>query len=96
MSVDSPEESRQLAEKRKVDFPILSDPDMHVISRYGVHDADAEIAVPAIFLVGKDGTIVWRQVGEFIGTRPLPSHILEVIDGQPASFAAPGTVQPAP
>ncbi len=96
VSVDDPEESRQLAEKRKVGFPLLSDPDMNVISRYGVADADAEIAIPAIFLVGQDGTIVWKQVGEFIGTRPRPSRLLEVIDAQPLSFSSPGTQPPGP
>jgi peroxiredoxin len=80
VSVDSPEDSREMAEDRKIGFPLLSDPDMRVISLYGVADADREIAVPAVFLVGQDGTVQWRQVGEFIGTRPLPSSLLEVID----------------
>jgi len=88
VSVDPPEESRDLARKRELNFPLLSDPDRQVISGYGVDDADAEIAVPAIFLVARDRTIVWRQVGEFIGSRPGTSSLLQVIDAQPPSFSA--------
>jgi len=84
ISVDSPEESLKLARKQKINFPLLSDPGRRVISKYGVADADADIAVPSVFLVGKDGTIQWRHVGEFIGKRPLPRTLLEEIDTKAA------------
>jgi len=74
------EESKRLAEEKGISFPLLSDPDREVIRRYGVADRDDPLAVPAIFLVGPDGTILWRQVGEFIGKRPRVSHLLEVVD----------------
>jgi len=80
--VDTPEDLRKLAENQGILYPLLSDPDREVIRRYGVADHDEPIAVPAIFLVGRDGTILWRQVGEFIGKRPRPSSLLEVIDEQ--------------
>ena len=82
VSVDTPEDSRILAEKKGIHYPLLSDPDREVMVRYGVADKDDPIAVPSIFLVGEDGTILWRQVGEFIGKRPDPSFLLEVIDAK--------------
>jgi peroxiredoxin len=88
VSVDTPEDSQRLAEEKGIYFPLLSDPDRDVMDRYGVADQDDPIAVPAIFLVGQDGTILWRQVGEFIGKRPRPSTLLEVIDAKNAEEPA--------
>lgn len=82
VSVDPPEASGRLAGERGIPFPLLSDPDREVIHRFGVADRDDPLAVPAIFLVGRDGSILWSQVGEFIGKRPGVSHLLEVIDAR--------------
>ena len=36
VSVDTPEDNKGFAEKEKADFPILSDPDKHTATAYGV------------------------------------------------------------
>lgn len=82
MSVDSAEESRALAEKLDISFPLLRDEGMRVMAAYGVADADRDIAVPSIFIVGKDRTILWSHVGESITDRPSAKKILTFLDGR--------------
>ncbi len=82
ISVDSAEESRKLMEKRKLSFPLLSDPERAVISQYGVADSEAEIAVPSVFFVEQGGTVSWVHVGEVISFRPSSKDMLQSIDGQ--------------
>ena len=77
VSVDSAAESHKLAEKRKIPFPLLSDPEMQVISRYGVADSETEIAIPSIFFVEQGGTVGWVHVGEAIFIRPSSEELLQ-------------------
>lgn len=64
LSVDPVANNRVLADKLGVTFPILSDPRATTIRAYGVYDAENEIAWPAVFVVGKDGTIEKRWLAE--------------------------------
>ena len=38
-----------------------------------------DIAVPSVFIVGKDGRIHFRYIGESISDRPSPSDLIEAI-----------------
>ncbi len=64
MSIDPVRHNRVLADKLGVTFPILSDPGATTIRAYGVYDPENEIAWPAVFVVGKDGTIEKRWLAE--------------------------------
>ena len=79
ISVDSHEDSVALAARKGITVPLLSDPDMTVISAYGVAMEGQDIAVPATFIVGPDGAIVWRYIGESMSDRPNAARILELI-----------------
>ena len=88
ISVDSPEESRKLAEARGYTFPFLSDPDAKTIRTYGVvHEHGGEngqdIARPAEFLIDETGTIRWENFSESIISRLHPIAALRAIDGLP-------------
>jgi len=80
VSVDTPEQSLDLAAQKGIPFPLLSDPGMQTIRAYGVADTGRDIAVPSVFLVGRDGTVLWNQVGEFIARRPSVEHLLKVLE----------------
>ena len=82
ISVDTAEESRKLAQERKVSFPLLSDPEMRVISRYGVADSEAGIAIPSIFYVNQGGAVAWVHVGEAIFVRPSSKEMLQAVAGE--------------
>ena len=83
ISVDSPEESRNLAQQQGYTFPILSDPNAEVIRRYDLVHAGAgengrDIARPAEFLVDSSGTVRWIDLTENYWIRARPEQVLEV------------------
>jgi peroxiredoxin len=82
ISVDSPEVSRDLAQKAGYTFPLLSDPNTEVIKRYDlVHQGQGEnghdIARPAEFLIDSTGTVRWINLTENYWVRATPAQILE-------------------
>ena len=83
ISVDSPEESRNLAQQAGYTFPILSDPGAEVIGRYDlVHVGQGanggNIARPAEFLIDTTGTVRWLNLTDNYWVRAKPEQILEV------------------
>lgn len=83
ISVDTSEESRNLAQSQGYTFPILSDRNAEVTRRYdlahkgaGIHGED--IARPAEFLIDSTGTVVWINLTENYWIRARPEQVLEV------------------
>lgn len=82
ISVDSPAESKQFAEKISADgmggvsYPILSDPGHRVIDAYGIRDPDYNgqkfegIPHPAVYLIDKDGRVAWTKIEADYKERP--------------------------
>lgn len=82
ISVDSPEESRDLCQKAGYTFPFLSDPKAEAIRRYDLVHAGAgqggrDIARPAEFLLDSAGTVRWVNLTENYWVRARPEQILE-------------------
>ena len=82
ISVDTPEESRDLCQKAGYTFTFLSDPNLEAIRRYDlVHAGQGvkghDIARPAEFLIDKSGTVRWRMLTENYWVPARPSQILE-------------------
>jgi cytochrome c biogenesis protein CcmG/thiol:disulfide interchange protein DsbE len=71
---DGSESARAFMEEHGGTWPALMDPGMEVAARYGV------FAPPETYFVGRDGTIVARQIGEF-GERSLEAKLAAIIDG---------------
>jgi peroxiredoxin len=83
ISVDTPEESRKLAQSQGYTFPILSDRNAEVIRRYDLVHAKAgitgnDIARPAEFLIDSTGTVRWINLTENYWVRARPEQVLEV------------------
>jgi peroxiredoxin len=82
ISVDSPEESRDLGEKAGYTFTFLSDPKADAIRRYDLLHAGAgikghDIARPAEFLLDSTGTVRWVDLTENYWVRARPEQVLE-------------------
>ena len=87
VSVDSPAESKQFAEqiaadgKGEVNFPILADPAHRVIDSYGVRDSAYNgqkfegIPKATVYVIGKDGRVVWSKVEPDYKKRPSNEEI---------------------
>ena len=83
ISVDSPEESRNLSKQQGYTFTFLSDPNAEVIRRYDLVHAGAgengrDIARPAEFLLDSSGTVRWINLTENYWIRARPEQVLEV------------------
>ncbi|HET6204281.1 MAG TPA: peroxiredoxin family protein [Planctomycetota bacterium] len=88
ISVDPPGTSKTLIKELALPFPILSDGDRRVVREYGLLHAGAapdggDVAIPAHFLVDRDGGIRWRHVARRVQDRPLPGEVLEALAGTP-------------
>jgi peroxiredoxin len=83
ISVDSPEESRNLRQTAGYSFTFLSDQNADVIRRYDLVHAGAgengrDIARPAEFLLDSTGTVRWVNLTENYWIRARPERVLEV------------------
>ena len=81
ISVDSPEESRKLAEKAGFTFDFLSDSNTGVIRSYDLVHAGAgehgrDISRPAEFLVDSSGVVRWVNLTEDYRVRARAEQIL--------------------
>jgi peroxiredoxin len=87
ISVDSPTQSREFAEKiaadgkGKIDYHILSDPGHRVIDAYGIRDPDYNgqkfegIARPTVFVIDKTGRVTWLKIELNYQERPTNEDI---------------------
>ena len=76
ISVDPPEKSRELAEKLKITFPLLSDPEHKVIDRYDVLDPSGKFSIASVFVIDRKGIVRWSYVADDYKVRPLDEVIL--------------------
>jgi peroxiredoxin len=88
ISVDTPEESLDLAHKVGYTFPLLSDPNTETIARYGIVHKGAgqngrDIARPAEFLVDRTGIVRWRNLTDDFRVRARPDQMLDAARALP-------------
>jgi peroxiredoxin len=95
ISVDSPAESRDFADKiaadgkGKIDYQILSDPGHKVIDAYGIRDPDYNgqkfegIPRPTVFVLDKNGRVTWSKVELNYKERPTNQDIRTALDALP-------------
>lgn len=79
LSADSPADGQKVATEMKLTFPILSDIYKNYIKQYGVLHPQEGIARPSIFLVSKEGKIVWKYIGVDYTDRAPINLVLEQV-----------------
>ena len=82
ISVDTPDQSRQLAQQAGYTFPLLSDQRRETITRYDlVHKGGGvsgeDISRPAEFLLDSSGTVRWRMLTPNYWKRATPQQVLD-------------------
>ena len=75
--MDKPEKSRELSDKLKLPFPILSDADHKVIDAYDLYNSDGKISKPATYVLDTSGIVRWSFFEEDYKVRPLDDVIIE-------------------
>ncbi len=84
ISVDTAADSKRLAQREQLAFPLLGDSGARVIREYGlVHESAGleapDIAIPAQFLLDRDRRILWRHVASRVPDRADPEDVVRVI-----------------
>jgi len=80
VSVDSAPRNAAMVDKLLLQFPLLSDPDGVVMQQYDVWDPTARIAIPAIVVVDRTGTIRYLYKGRDFADRPGDEPMFEALD----------------
>ncbi len=88
------EEAQRLAKKLDLAFPVIADPELSLIRKFGVEMEGREIAIPSMFVLeAKTGRVTWRYIGETMFDRPKLLPILDAID---RAGGAPQPTTPTP
>jgi peroxiredoxin len=90
LSVDSPEELQRMVDRISADdqvaphFPFVTDPGHRVIDRYGLFNPDdprgRQIAIPATYVIDKDGVVRWKFVEVDYRVRPSNEDVLTALN----------------
>lgn len=81
ISVDPPDHNRAMVEKLRLPFPLLSDAQGALSRRYGVWNGDERVAIPAIVVVDRAGTVRWVYAGHDFADRPGDEEVFGALDG---------------
>ena len=84
LSPDSNERSQDLANRLRLNYKFLSDPDLAVTRRLGlIHPgggADGkDVPRPATVVIDRDGIVRWTQFSDNVQTRPDPADVLRAV-----------------
>ena len=62
VSADSIASHASWASEMKFPFALVSDPELKVADLYGSHAAGRPVASRTVYVIGKDGKVVWREM----------------------------------
>jgi peroxiredoxin Q/BCP len=62
ISADSIDSHVSWASEMKFPFALVSDPGLEVADLYGSHAAGRPVASRTVYVIGKDGNVVWREM----------------------------------
>ena len=86
ISLDRPDESRDLARKLGLGFPLLFDAHSKTIDRYGLRDPAYKgekldgVPRPAVFVLDKEGRIRWSKIESDYRERPTSEEVAAALD----------------
>jgi peroxiredoxin len=84
LSPDSNARSQELANRLRVNYRFLSDPDLAVTRRLGlVHPGGGaggtDVPRPATVVIDREGIVRWTQLSGNVQTRPDPDAVLRAV-----------------
>lgn len=82
VSKDPSAQSLRLSKTKGLEFPLLSDPGLNAIDAFGLRHPGAamdggDIARPAVFILDREGRVVWRHITDNWRVRVRPETILD-------------------
>ncbi|UCG34547.1 MAG: redoxin domain-containing protein [Phycisphaerales bacterium] len=83
ISSDPVDKAREVHDAQKLSFPLLSDSDVEAITAFGVlHEKGPRgrpIAIPANFLIDRDGRVAWEYISARVQQRMNPADLLKEV-----------------
>ena len=76
VSSDQPDDAAALKDKLGLGFELYVDPQLQMITKWGVEDTSTNIARPSTFIIETGGTISFRKVGDKTSQRPSSAELL--------------------
>jgi len=67
VSIDPPDAARKVAKEHRLAFPILSDPRLEVIRRYGMKGQGMEMADLGYVVIDREGRILAQRIDRDFG-----------------------------
>ena len=86
ISADPPDKTRRLAETQGITFPLLSDTSLTAAGGFGVTQSVGGLSLAAVFVIDREGTVRWSQVGEMV---PVDQALDAARELAPARDAGP-------
>ncbi len=80
VSTDTPEDASALKDKLGLAFELYVDPQLEMITKWGVADTSTNIARPSTFIIEQGGTISFRRVGDKTSERPSAQELLDQLN----------------
>jgi peroxiredoxin len=80
ISSDSTEDANKTRDKLGLNFELYSDPQLAVISKWGVEDVGSNIARPACFIVEPGGTVTYRRIGKSPSDMPSIEELVAALE----------------
>jgi alkyl hydroperoxide reductase subunit AhpC len=74
VSVDPPKNSKAMAEKLDLPFPLLSNPKGDLARCYGVWNAKESVPVPAVVVTNRGSIVRYLYVGNDFADRPVTTR----------------------
>jgi len=80
ISSDSVDDANKTRDKLGLNFELYSDPQLAVISKWGVEDVGSNIARPATFVVEPGGTVTFRRIGKSPSDMPTVEELVAALE----------------
>ena len=81
ISSDTPEKAAEVSKKHELGSLVLPDTKMTIAKAFGVRQRSKHAALPACFVIGKDGKIAFAYVGVEASDRPSVEELIEALAG---------------
>ena len=86
--VDPVATNAELAHDAGLEFPLLADPDLHMIDAYGLRHVGGghggvDVAHSASVLIDAEGIVRWVFVTRNFRVRPTPADVVAALDALP-------------
>jgi peroxiredoxin len=80
VSTDTPDDASALRDKLGLSFELYVDPQLQMITKWGVQDSETNIARPSTFVIETGGNVSYRRVGDKNSDRPSADELISFLN----------------